>query len=108
MNKPSSAKKRKKDGESEEEESDLIQNSSEDEAEEEGELLSVSSTPPLKPFITDRWEWGGDQRSKVAWEQFRLLLLRALSGRNLPIKNRVSMTFICERNSCFNNIYLKV
>uniref|UniRef100_A0A8C4ZWF9 Otoferlin a n=1 Tax=Gadus morhua TaxID=8049 RepID=A0A8C4ZWF9_GADMO len=54
VSKPSSAKKRKKDGESEEEESDLIQNSSEDEAEEEGELLSVSSTPPLKPFITDR------------------------------------------------------
>ena len=65
MSKPSSAKKRKKDGESEEEESDLIQNSSEDEAEEEGELLSVSSTPPLKPFITDRWEWGGTRGQRL-------------------------------------------
>lgn len=55
VSKPASAKKRKKDGESEEEESDLIQNSSEDEEEEDGELLSVSSTPLMKPVITDRW-----------------------------------------------------
>ncbi|KAM6954586.1 otoferlin [Aplochiton taeniatus] len=50
------AKKKKKDGggENEEEESELIQNSSEDEAEEDGDLVSISSTPLMKPFITDR------------------------------------------------------
>lgn len=53
MSKPSS-KKKKKDGENEEEESELIQNSSEDEADEDGDLVSVSSTPPMKPVITDR------------------------------------------------------
>ncbi|XP_034756058.1 otoferlin isoform X12 [Etheostoma cragini] len=54
VSKPLSAKKKKKDGENEEEESDLIQNSSEDEADEDGDLVSVSSTPPMKPVITDR------------------------------------------------------
>ncbi|KAM6906073.1 otoferlin [Lycodopsis pacificus] len=54
VSKPSSTKKKKKDGESEEEESELIQNSSEDEADEDGDLVSVSSTPPMKPVITDR------------------------------------------------------
>ncbi|KAG7274872.1 hypothetical protein CRUP_014657 [Coryphaenoides rupestris] len=54
VSKPASAKKRKKDGESEEEESDLIQNSSEEEDDEDGELMSVSSTPLMKPVITDR------------------------------------------------------
>ncbi|XP_070843940.1 otoferlin isoform X12 [Chaetodon trifascialis] len=54
VSKPSSAKKKKKDGESEEEESELIQNSSEDEADEEADLVSISSTPPMKPVITDR------------------------------------------------------
>ncbi|KAM9704298.1 otoferlin isoform 12-T13 [Menidia menidia] len=54
VSKTSSAKKKRKDGESEEEENELIQNSSEDEAEEDGELVSVSSTPPMKPVITDR------------------------------------------------------
>ncbi|XP_063350674.1 otoferlin isoform X4 [Pelmatolapia mariae] len=53
VSKPSS-KKKKKDGENEEEESELIQNSSEDEADEDGDLVSVSSTPPMKPVITDR------------------------------------------------------
>lgn len=56
MSKSSTAKKKKKDGENEEEENELIQNSSEDEADEDGNLASVSSTPPLKPFITDRSE----------------------------------------------------
>ncbi|XP_069584578.1 otoferlin isoform X21 [Ranitomeya imitator] len=47
--------RRKKEGaDGAEEETELIQNSSEDEAEEDGEMLSVSSTPALKPFITDR------------------------------------------------------
>ncbi|XP_077147936.1 otoferlin isoform X12 [Ranitomeya variabilis] len=47
--------RRKKEGaDGAEEETELIQNSSEDEADEDGEMLSVSSTPALKPFITDR------------------------------------------------------
>ena len=54
VSKPSSAKKKKKDGENEEEESELIQNSSEDEADEDGDLVSVSSTPIMKPVVTDR------------------------------------------------------
>ncbi|XP_030883530.1 otoferlin [Leptonychotes weddellii] len=37
-----------------EEEVDLIQNSSDDEADEGGDLASVSSTPPMRPQITDR------------------------------------------------------
>ncbi|KAM3861226.1 otoferlin isoform 2-T2 [Diretmus argenteus] len=54
VSKPLSAKNKKKDGETEEEESELIQNSSEDEADEDGDLVSVSSTPLMKPVITDR------------------------------------------------------
>ncbi|KAG7239655.1 hypothetical protein INR49_028591 [Caranx melampygus] len=54
ISKPSSAKKKKKEGENEEEESELIQNSSEDEADEDGDLVSVSTTPSMKPVITDR------------------------------------------------------
>ncbi|XP_049445184.1 otoferlin isoform X8 [Epinephelus fuscoguttatus] len=54
VSKPSSAKKKKKDGETEEEESELIHNSSEDEADEDVDLVSVSSTPLMKPVITDR------------------------------------------------------
>ncbi|XP_077949255.1 otoferlin isoform X3 [Gasterosteus aculeatus] len=54
VSKPSSRKKKKKDSENEEEESELIQNSSDDEADEDGDLVSVSSTPPMKPVITDR------------------------------------------------------
>ncbi|XP_029352545.1 otoferlin isoform X3 [Echeneis naucrates] len=53
VSKPSSAKK-KKDVENEEEESELIQNSSDDEADEDADLVSVSSTPLMKPVITDR------------------------------------------------------
>lgn len=60
VSKPSSAKK-KKDGENEEEESELIQNSSEDEADEDGDLVSVSSTPLMKPVITDRSGGQGSQ-----------------------------------------------
>uniref|UniRef100_A0A8C8M285 Otoferlin n=1 Tax=Oncorhynchus tshawytscha TaxID=74940 RepID=A0A8C8M285_ONCTS len=58
VSKPPAAKKMKKKeggGESDEEESELIQqNSSEDEADDDGDLVSVSSTPPMKPVITDR------------------------------------------------------
>lgn len=59
VSKPSSAKSKKKDGENEEEESELIQNSSDDEADEDGDLVSVSSTPLMKPVITDRSGIGG-------------------------------------------------
>uniref|UniRef100_A0A3Q2DM59 Otoferlin n=1 Tax=Cyprinodon variegatus TaxID=28743 RepID=A0A3Q2DM59_CYPVA len=54
VSKSSSVKKKKKEGENGEEENELIQNSSEDEDDDDGELTSVSSTPPMKPFITDR------------------------------------------------------
>uniref|UniRef100_A0A3B3TKD2 Otoferlin n=1 Tax=Poecilia latipinna TaxID=48699 RepID=A0A3B3TKD2_9TELE len=54
VSKSSSVKKKKKEGEDQEEENELIQNSSEDEADEDADLTSVSSTPPMKPFITDR------------------------------------------------------
>ncbi|XP_069089788.1 otoferlin isoform X6 [Pleurodeles waltl] len=47
-------RKKKDGGDGDEEESELLQNSSEDEADDEGEMVSVSSTPPMKPFITDR------------------------------------------------------
>lgn len=65
VSKPLSAKKKKKDGENEEEESELIQNSSDEEADEDADLVSVSSTPPMKPVITDRSEVKG-HRGKVA------------------------------------------
>lgn len=64
VSKPSSAKKKKKDGENEEEESELIQNSSEDEADEDGDLVSVSSTPVMKPVITDRSGGQGSQGAR--------------------------------------------
>lgn len=54
LSKPSSAKGKKKNGEGDEEESELIQNSSDDDADEDGDLMSVSSTPVMKPVITDR------------------------------------------------------
>ncbi|CAG03622.1 unnamed protein product, partial [Tetraodon nigroviridis] len=54
VSKPSSAKSKKKEGENDEEESELIQNSSDDDADEDGDLVSVSSTPLMKPVITDR------------------------------------------------------
>lgn len=41
-------------GRGDDEESELIHNSSDEEAEGDGDLVSVSSTPPLKPVITDR------------------------------------------------------
>ena len=61
VSKPSlKKKKREGGGENDEEESELIQNSSEeDEGDEEGDLVSVSSTPPMKPVITDRSEFKG-------------------------------------------------
>ena len=55
---PVAGRKKKKDGvgESDEEESELIQNSSDGEAEDDGDLVSVSTSPPMKPVITDRSE----------------------------------------------------
>ncbi|XP_075782089.1 otoferlin isoform X3 [Pelodiscus sinensis] len=49
-----SLRKKKEGGDGEEEGSELLQHSSEDEAEDDGELVSVSSTQPVKPLITDR------------------------------------------------------
>uniref|UniRef100_A0AAR2K1P0 C2 domain-containing protein n=1 Tax=Pygocentrus nattereri TaxID=42514 RepID=A0AAR2K1P0_PYGNA len=56
VSKPVAGRKKKKDGvgESDEEESELIQNSSDEEAEDDGDLVSVSTSPPMKPVITDR------------------------------------------------------
>ncbi|KAG5276719.1 hypothetical protein AALO_G00108940 [Alosa alosa] len=51
----SSGKKRREGGpESDEEESELIQHSSDEEADDSADLVSVSSTPVMKPVITDR------------------------------------------------------
>lgn len=44
--------KKKKKGE--DEQSALIHNSSDEETEEDGDLVSVSSTPLMKPMVTDR------------------------------------------------------
>ncbi|XP_051629726.1 otoferlin [Manacus candei] len=46
-------RRRRKEG-GDEEESELLQNSSEEEGDEDGELVSVSSSPPMKPLVTDR------------------------------------------------------
>lgn len=53
MSRPQRPRPRKEPGD--EEEVDLIQNSSDDEGDEGGDLASVSSTPPVRPQITDRW-----------------------------------------------------
>ncbi|XP_030625615.1 otoferlin isoform X2 [Chanos chanos] len=47
-------KRKKKGGENDEEESELIQGSSDEDVDDDGELTSVSTTPPMKPVITDR------------------------------------------------------
>ncbi|XP_036066305.1 otoferlin isoform X6 [Oryzias melastigma] len=65
VSKSAAAKKKKKDGESEDEENELILNSSEDEGEEDGDLVSVSTTPLMRPVITDR--------SEVTPQDFNLL-----------------------------------
>ncbi|XP_072842330.2 otoferlin isoform X1 [Pogona vitticeps] len=47
--------RRKKDsGDGNEEESELLQNESDEEGVDDGEFVSVSTSPPLKPLITDR------------------------------------------------------
>ncbi|XP_072623567.1 otoferlin isoform X7 [Vulpes vulpes] len=52
LSRPQRARLQKEPGD--EEEVDLIQNSSDDDADEGGDLASVSSTPPMRPQITDR------------------------------------------------------
>ncbi|KAM9635642.1 otoferlin isoform 3-T3 [Trichechus inunguis] len=52
LSRPQRRRPRKEPGD--EEEVDLIQNSSDDEGDEGGDLASVSSTPPMRPQITDR------------------------------------------------------
>lgn len=47
-------RKKKGRGEGDDEESELIHNSSDEEPEEDSDLVSVSSTPVMKPVITDR------------------------------------------------------
>ncbi|XP_063009301.1 otoferlin isoform X3 [Melospiza melodia melodia] len=47
-------RRKKEGGDGDEEESELLQNSSDDEVGEDGELVSISSSPPMKPLITDR------------------------------------------------------
>ncbi|XP_040204327.1 otoferlin isoform X10 [Rana temporaria] len=47
-------RKKKEGSDGGEEETELLQNSSEDEAEDDGEMQSVSSSPSMKPSITDR------------------------------------------------------
>ncbi|XP_069925439.1 otoferlin [Oryctolagus cuniculus] len=52
LSRPRRPRPRKEPGD--EEEVDLIQNSSDDEADDSGDLACVSSTPPMRPQITDR------------------------------------------------------
>ncbi|XP_055233578.2 otoferlin isoform X3 [Gorilla gorilla gorilla] len=52
LSRPQRPRPRKEPGD--EEEVDLIQNTSDDEAGDAGDLASVSSTPPLRPQVTDR------------------------------------------------------
>ncbi|XP_035265162.1 otoferlin-like [Anguilla anguilla] len=53
VTKPKTGRK-KKDGGGSDEESDLIQGSSDEETEDDRDLVSVATTPPMKPVITDR------------------------------------------------------
>ncbi|XP_062979851.1 otoferlin isoform X1 [Elgaria multicarinata webbii] len=53
MSKPT-IKKRKDGGGGDEEESELLQNESDEEANEDGEFVSISTSPPMKPLVTDR------------------------------------------------------
>ncbi|KAM6462922.1 otoferlin isoform 2-T2 [Liasis olivaceus] len=53
MSKPT-IKTKKDGGDGNEEESELLQNDSDEEANIDGEFFSVSTSPPMKPLITDR------------------------------------------------------
>ncbi|CAB1331252.1 unnamed protein product, partial [Coregonus sp. 'balchen'] len=54
VTKPKSSSRKKGGGDGDEEESELIQGSSDEEEGDDNDLVSVSSTPPMKPVITDR------------------------------------------------------
>ncbi|KAH0622939.1 hypothetical protein JD844_025874 [Phrynosoma platyrhinos] len=51
-------RKKKEGADGNEEESELLQNESEEEGGDDGEFVSVSTTPPMRPLITDRQEEG--------------------------------------------------
>uniref|UniRef100_A0AAY4AWM5 C2 domain-containing protein n=1 Tax=Denticeps clupeoides TaxID=299321 RepID=A0AAY4AWM5_9TELE len=51
---PKNSRRKKRGGESNEDESELIQGSSDEEIDVDGDHVSVATTPPLKPVITDR------------------------------------------------------
>lgn len=53
VSKPVKATKKSR-GDDNDEETELIHNSSDEEPEEDGDLVSISLTPPMKPVITDR------------------------------------------------------
>jgi len=52
---PTRPKSKKKKGGDGDEESELINGSSDEEDDDGGDISSVSSTPPMKPVITDRF-----------------------------------------------------
>uniref|UniRef100_A0A8C7TEM2 C2 domain-containing protein n=1 Tax=Oncorhynchus mykiss TaxID=8022 RepID=A0A8C7TEM2_ONCMY len=54
VTKPKSGSGKRSGGDGDEEESELIQGSSDEEEGDDNDLVSVSSTPPMKPVITDR------------------------------------------------------
>uniref|UniRef100_A0A8C7CX32 Otoferlin n=1 Tax=Oncorhynchus kisutch TaxID=8019 RepID=A0A8C7CX32_ONCKI len=54
VTKPKSGTGKRSGGDGDEEESELIQGSSDEEEGDDNDLVSVSSTPPMKPVITDR------------------------------------------------------
>ncbi|XP_053239819.1 otoferlin [Podarcis raffonei] len=54
MSKPMIKKKKDSGGDGNEEESQLLENESDEESTDDGEFVSISSSPPLRPLITDR------------------------------------------------------
>lgn len=51
---PTKPRSKKKKGDGDDEESELIHGSSDEEMDTDGDMTSVSTTPPMKPVITDR------------------------------------------------------
>ncbi|KAA0711531.1 Otoferlin Fer-1-like protein 2 [Triplophysa tibetana] len=51
---PTKPRSKKKKGDGDDEESELIHGSSDEEMDTDGDMISVSTTPPMKPVITDR------------------------------------------------------
>uniref|UniRef100_A0A670HYT0 Otoferlin n=1 Tax=Podarcis muralis TaxID=64176 RepID=A0A670HYT0_PODMU len=54
MSRPMIKKKKDSGGDGNEEESQLLENESDEESTDDGEFVSISSSPPLRPLITDR------------------------------------------------------